>query len=163
MTTPVVKLKRSAVSGKVPLPADLAFGEIAINYFDGVIYYKKPDNTIGVLSGGGGGGGSGGTVLRSTFETTVSEVTQSTFTLPSGYTPVYLDVILNGVVLNAADYTATDGSTVTLNEAAFAGDTLRFIAYNSAEILNVYTKAETDYLIEQIATDKAIVMAIALG
>ena len=97
MTTPVVKLKRSAVSGKVPLPADLAFGEIAINYFDGVIYYKKPDNTIGVLSGGGGGGGSGGTVLRSTFETTVSEVTQSTFTLPSGYTPVYLDVILNGV------------------------------------------------------------------
>jgi hypothetical protein len=53
----LVKFKRSSESGKVPLTTDLEFGEIAINYEDGLIYYKKPDGTIASIGGGGGGGG----------------------------------------------------------------------------------------------------------
>jgi hypothetical protein len=49
----ILKFKRSAVPNKVPLPADLEFGEIAINYQDGIIYYKKSDGTIAAIGGGG--------------------------------------------------------------------------------------------------------------
>ena len=45
-TTPKVLLKRSSVIGKVPLPGDLEFGELAINFADGKIYYKDTGNTI---------------------------------------------------------------------------------------------------------------------
>jgi len=51
-------LKKSAVSGKVPVPTDLVYGEVALNYHDGRMYYRKNDDTIGEI-GGGGGGGSG--------------------------------------------------------------------------------------------------------
>jgi hypothetical protein len=37
----VVKLKRTAVSGKVPTAATLELGELAINTYDGKIYFEK--------------------------------------------------------------------------------------------------------------------------
>jgi hypothetical protein len=37
----VVKLKRSAVAGRVPATADLQLGEIALNTYDGRVYLKK--------------------------------------------------------------------------------------------------------------------------
>ena len=39
-----VKLKRSAVAGKIPLVTDLALGELALNTFDGKAYIKKSAN-----------------------------------------------------------------------------------------------------------------------
>ena len=45
-----IKLKKSAVAGRVPQTNDLAYGEIAINYADGVLYYKNTDTTIKRLS-----------------------------------------------------------------------------------------------------------------
>lgn len=41
-----LKLKKSSVSGKVPQPSDLEYGELAINYADGRLYYKKANNTV---------------------------------------------------------------------------------------------------------------------
>lgn len=38
-------LKKSSVAAKVPLAADLDFGELAVNYTDGKLYYKKSDGT----------------------------------------------------------------------------------------------------------------------
>ena len=46
MTTPKVLLKRSSVIGRVPQSADLEYGELAINFADGKIYYKNSSNTI---------------------------------------------------------------------------------------------------------------------
>ena len=40
-----IVLKKSSVSAKVPLASDLAFGELALNYADGKLYYKKSDGT----------------------------------------------------------------------------------------------------------------------
>ena len=42
-----VLLKKSAVSARVPLTTDLAFGEIAINYADGLLYFK---NSLSVIN-----------------------------------------------------------------------------------------------------------------
>jgi len=41
-----IKFKRSSVSGKIPLVSDLDYGEMALNYADGVLYYKDSNNTI---------------------------------------------------------------------------------------------------------------------
>jgi hypothetical protein len=54
-----LKIKRSAVSGKVPLVADLELGELALNTFDGKLYTKKDNGTASVIEIGAGGGGSG--------------------------------------------------------------------------------------------------------
>jgi len=42
----VVKLKRSAVAGRVPATADLALGELALNTYDGVVYLKKSVSSV---------------------------------------------------------------------------------------------------------------------
>lgn len=42
----VVKLKRSAVAGRVPVTSDLALGELALNTYDGRIYLKKSVSAV---------------------------------------------------------------------------------------------------------------------
>jgi hypothetical protein len=41
-----IKLKKSSVAGRVPLNTDLEYGEVAINYADGRLYYKTSGNTV---------------------------------------------------------------------------------------------------------------------
>lgn len=56
-----IKLKRSAVQGKVPTTTDLDFGELAINTYDGKLYLKKDDGAqsiVDVTATGTGGGSS---------------------------------------------------------------------------------------------------------
>lgn len=52
-----VKLKRSAVQGKVPQVADLQLGELALNTHDGKLYTKRDNGAESVVEIGGGGGG----------------------------------------------------------------------------------------------------------
>ena len=41
-----VLLKKSSVVGKVPATTDLDYGEVALNYADGLLYYKTANNII---------------------------------------------------------------------------------------------------------------------
>lgn len=53
-----IKLKRSAVAGKVPTTTDLELGELAVNTYDGKLYLKKDvSGTQTVVEVGGAGGG----------------------------------------------------------------------------------------------------------
>ena len=62
---------------------------------------------------------------------------QTTFPT-GGYTPQFLDVHLNGILLvNGTDYTAGNGSDVVLTVGASAGDILSVIAYSTFEVANV--------------------------
>jgi hypothetical protein len=45
----VIIIKFSSVANKVPLPADLQIGELALNTADGKVYMKLNDNTIKVV------------------------------------------------------------------------------------------------------------------
>jgi hypothetical protein len=45
-TTPKVLLKRSSIAGKIPTAGDLQYGELAINFEDGKLYYKDTSDTI---------------------------------------------------------------------------------------------------------------------
>lgn len=58
-------LKNSSVVGKIPQLADLEYGEIALNYADGKIYYKTNTNQIASISTSTGGGGEGSSVTVS--------------------------------------------------------------------------------------------------
>jgi hypothetical protein len=83
---------------------------------------------------------------------TVTEVTatagQTVFNANGGYTVGYLDVFLNGAQLQNTDFTATNGSTVTLSSAASIGDDIRLVAWGIFSNANHYTKAESDSLLD---------------
>ena len=70
-------------------------------------------------------------------EYTPSGVTTD-FTFTSGYTVGYVDVYLNGArLIEASDFNATDGSTVSLTTAAENGDVLELVAYKAFNATNV--------------------------
>lgn len=45
----LVKLKRSAIEGKIPFVGDIELGEVAINTFDGRMFIKKDDGNQEVI------------------------------------------------------------------------------------------------------------------
>jgi hypothetical protein len=66
-----------------------------------------------------------GTYTRTTITATAG---QTSFT--ANYTVNYVEVYVNGILLNSADYTATTGTTVVLASAAAAGDIIDVFAIN---------------------------------
>jgi hypothetical protein len=60
---------------------------------------------------------------------------QTTFSVPS-YTPGFIDVYRNGVLLGSADFTATSGTTVVLAAGATAGDLVETISFFVSSVLN---------------------------
>lgn len=112
-----VKIKRSSVSGRVPVTTDLELGELAINTYDGKLYLKKNNGTESVIEVGTSGGSSS-TGLD--FQSYTATAGQTTFAV--AYTPPNVTVVVNGAVLNPADYTATNGTSIVLSTACNTGD-----------------------------------------
>lgn len=48
MANPVIKIKRSAVAGKIPTTTSLELGELAINTYDGKVYIEQDQGAVGV-------------------------------------------------------------------------------------------------------------------
>ena len=69
---------------------------------------------------------SGVASVKST-QTFTATAAQTVFTISGGYTPGLIDVFLNGVYLSPNQTTATNGTTVTLGDAASAGDIIDVI------------------------------------
>ena len=46
MASNKIKLKKSSVVGRIPTTGDLEYGEVALNFADGKLYYKTASNTI---------------------------------------------------------------------------------------------------------------------
>ena len=76
------------------------------------------------ISGYSGTPASGNSYTRTSFTATGG---QTSFSV--SYSAGYVQVYVNGVLLNAADYTATSGSAVVLATACAAGDIVEFVAY----------------------------------
>lgn len=77
--------------------------------------------------------------VTTTAYRTVTEFTatagQTTFSVPS-YTVGYINVYDNGVRQGAADFTATNGTTVVLATAAAAGDLITIESFYVSSVLN---------------------------
>jgi hypothetical protein len=65
----------------------------------------------------------GGTYIRTTITATAG---QTSFT--ANYTVNYVEVYVNGILLNGADYTATSGTAIVLASAAAAGDIIDVVS-----------------------------------
>jgi len=68
---------------------------------------------------------------------------QTTFT-PLSYTVGSVDVFLNGVLLDASDYTATNGSSIVLDVGASVGDLLEA---HAQKYISSFTTASTQFTI----------------
>lgn len=113
-------------------------GTAQSTYATGDILYASATNTLSKLAASTNGyvltlasgvpswaavSGGGGTYTRTTITATAG---QTSFT--AAYTVGYVEVYLNGVLLNSADYTATSGTAIVLATAAAAGDLVDVIA-----------------------------------
>lgn len=172
MTTQI-KLKKSSVSGNIPDSGDLQYGELAINFADGKLFYKNSSNEVkafidsaavqSLITTYQGLDSSGVTNLvdsayiqaRQTFSTfdsgSVTSIVDSAYVQErqigagfalyeynatagqstfqdsdlSGdilsYSENNIMVHYNGILLSKTEYTATDGTSVVLDEPADSG------------------------------------------
>lgn len=176
--TPAGKLE--VTSGVVPSVAHLLIGYNggSTNYFDANVNIWRDGSysermritSAGALSFGSTGTAYGtlGQILQSNGNasptwvnnaTATSSYTRSTFTATAGqtvftaaYTVGYVEVFYNGVLQPSAEYTATNGTSITLAVAATLNDTVETIAY-----------AVSDIVPTGITTGKAIAMAMIFG
>ena len=79
-----------------------------------------------------------------TFTTSVFTATANQTTFTVSYTVGFVEVFLNGAKLSAADFTATNGTSIVLASGATVGDTLDVVAYGTQTIANVYTQSQSD-------------------
>ena len=79
-----------------------------------------------------------------TFTTTVFTATANQTTFSVSYTVGFAEVFLNGSKLSAADFTATNGTSIVLASGATVGDTVDVVAYATQTIANVYTQSQSD-------------------
>jgi chemotaxis protein histidine kinase CheA len=86
---------------------------------------------------------------------------QTTFTgtddnaLTLAYTAGSIIVTLNGIVLDPADYTASNGTSIVLASGAALNDELNVHAFSTFNIADVYTKAQAD--VAFLASDATVV------
>ena len=142
-----IKLKRSAVAGRIPTVSDLALGEVAINTVDGKMYIKK--DVAGTESIVEIGSGSATSIWKQYVYT--AGVAQTVFTGADdnsdtlAYSVNFVEVFLNGILLDpAVDYTATNNASVVLTSAPATGDLLQIDTFAKSvgigdTVLNSFT------------------------
>ena len=141
--TAAIKLKKSAVIGKKPVIGDIDYGEVAINYADGRLFYKNSSNVIKnfidsdlittKLTAAAARSLSTFEYLSNAGQTTFLNSDQGGLVL--SYNPNNIIVSLNGVILRPGqDYTANNGTSIILDSAAALNDVLQV---SSFELFNI--------------------------
>jgi len=125
-----IQLKRSASAGAAPGTGDLELGELALNTYDGKMYMKKTvSGTSSIVELTGTQAATSSAFAHTTYKFTASGST-TTFTGSDddsqtlSYTAGQIQVFLNGVLLDVADYTASNGTSVVLGSATDSGSIL---------------------------------------
>lgn len=110
-------LKKSSVAAKVPLTTDLTYGELALNYADGALYYKNASGTISNLI-------SAGSWIRKTANYTavtgghiIADTSGGTFTITLPASPA----TGNSVVIADGASWATNNLTIARNSSTIEG------------------------------------------
>jgi hypothetical protein len=97
-------------------------------------------------------GNSPGVSSQRNTTTITATAGQTTFTTTSGYQLGYIDVFLNGTKLvSGDDFTASNGTSITLTIAADVGDAVELVSYTPRGLSDGYTKSEADAKYELLA------------
>jgi len=109
-------------------------GTAQTSYTTGDILYASASNTLSKLTVGTTGYtltvASGVPTWKPPYVRTSFTATASQTTFSATYNVGYVQVFVNGVLLNGTDYTATNGTSVVLGVGCNAGDIVETIAYN---------------------------------
>jgi hypothetical protein len=122
-----VKLKRSAVPGKIPLTSSLELGELALNTYDGCVYLKRDgingEEVVKIC-------GNVSTDQFVTLNTFTGNGTAVAYTLSAVPTAAqYSFVTINGVAQHTSAYTIS-GRTLTFSEAPVDEDAIEVRTLN---------------------------------
>jgi hypothetical protein len=119
----LLRLKRSAVSGKAPTVNDLSLGELALNTFDGKLYTKKDNGTASIVEIGAGGGA--GVTDGDKGDITVSS-SGATWTIDSGaVTYSKIQNVTSGKILGRSTAGAGNTEEITVGSGlSLSGGTL---------------------------------------
>ncbi len=142
-----ITIKKSSVQGKVPTAQDLDYGELAINYADGKLFYKRSDNSIQQLNAAGGGGGGSGTVTSVGISSSDLTVSGSPVTTSGS-----ISLSLNTVSISKGGTGATTQAEALQNIVGYtpvnkAGDTMTgalTLSANPSSSLHAATKQYVD-------------------
>lgn len=169
-------LKKSGEATRQPLTSDLDPGELAINYEDGVLYYKNGAGAIDIIARKTTGGASGISITRIGNTYTASDGDflladtsggSFTLTLPTPTTGSFVTVFDGGswtsdpLIINSGSYTIEgDGSTINLD----AGNVRVDFVYNGTT-WKTHIPVDKNWVENRLAAfeDDVITYAIALG
>lgn len=134
-----VILKRSSVADKAPTTVDLDYGELALNYTDGRLYYRTNADEIDYFSVGGAN-----TVPNTQFKiySYIATASQTTFSGADSnanvleYAANNIAVYVNGIKISESDYIATNGTSLILNSGADLNDLVEIISFKTINVLN---------------------------
>jgi hypothetical protein len=119
----------TTVSGLLPVKNILAGNNITISSSSGTYTINSA-----------GGGGSSSTTVRGNV---ITSNRLSSFNVSGGYSVGYLDIFQNGVkLLSGSDFTATDGTSVTLSNSVPSGTVLEYISLGASVSSSNYTKLD---------------------
>ena len=130
-----IKLKRSAVAGKVPTTAGLELGELAFNTYDGRMYAKKSVGGTDSIVMFSGSPASESTVYLYTATGDNNAVDFVLPTIPVSEQNVF--VYLNGVLQHTSEFSLVSGNTLRFGTAPLTSDDIevRVVAPESASVI----------------------------
>ena len=118
----------------------------------GALYFNSTSNIMYVYGGSGwqaAGSSVNGTSERNTYTATAGQTV-----FAAAYDTGYIDVYLNGVKLLAGtDFTATNGTSITLASGASVNDVVDIVAYGTFVLADHYTKIASDARYVEVAGD----------
>ena len=120
MAGTVVKIKQSAVAGRLPTHSAgstyIEQGELALNTADQKLYSKDSAGTVFEI---GSSAAAANEIVTTDFTATNA---QTSFSVAYSYSNDHVNVYYNGVHLSTTDFTATNGTSVVLGTGAATGD-----------------------------------------
>lgn len=144
----------------------------------GALYFNTTDNEMRVYDGANWiAASAAGSASMNIFEYTVSGSPTATFsgvddnTATLSYTQGNIQVVKDGVVLHADDFTATNGTSVVLQSNAAVGSEIVIYAFKSFTVADTVSRSSGGNFLSNIqingadvaTTGKAIAMAIVFG
>ena len=121
MASPI-KIKRSAVAGRVPTTSDLQLGELGLNTNDGKLYAKKDDGSESIVELSSGGGS--GTFVEVNGDNMTGNLTLGT----------------SNIILDASDGSAEFAGDLTISDKIIHnGDTNTAVRFPANDTVSVET------------------------
>jgi hypothetical protein len=150
MANTTIQIKRSGTSSSVP--ADLNYGELAINYADGKLYYKNTSDIIAEISGAAQN--FFGTINANGYLIVADSADDIVSLIPGNYINITGDTINDAITISADISPAFDQANTALITASAAYDTANAAASGTND-LYARELANSNFITVQAAYDQA--------